>query len=63
MHVVLHGAIPTKRRGAHKTFFYRDGQGRSWENGLEKYIVVEVYLCYEKYNLSLQKSIIRPILM
>ena len=37
-------------------------QGRSWENWLEKYIVVEVYLRAEKYNLSPQKSIFRPFL-
>ena len=33
-------------------------QGRYWENGLEKYIVEEVYLRSQKYNLSPYKSII-----
>ena len=43
-------------------FALSNNQGRSWGNWLEKYIVVEVYLRAEKYNLSPQKSIFRQFL-
>jgi len=36
-------------------------QGRSWEDWLEKYIVYEVYLRAEKYNLSPPKKYISAI--